>query len=317
MTKYLIRRALSTAVLIFLVSSIVFFMVHLLPGDPALTILGGEFTSPTEAQLETVRDELGLNEPLHRQYIDWLSGIVLLDLGTSLTTGDSVIDTLMTRFARSAFLAVPAMVLAVLVGMPLGMLAAQSRKTVWDPIFSAIALMGFSTPLFVSGLLLVYIFAINIGWLPSGGYTNPTHNLQEFLRLSILPIVTLSLPSIAVIMRMTRSSVLEQIGMDYVRTARSKGLAERNVLAVHVIRNALLPVITVMGLQFGNLVTGSVLVEFIFSWPGLGRLLLTSVASRDYPVIQAIILVVACAFVVLNFLTDMSYAVIDPRIRYK
>jgi peptide/nickel transport system permease protein len=189
------------------------------------------------------------------------------------------------------------------------------RRTMWDPIISAVALLGFSVPTFVVGTLLILLFAVNLGWLPAGGYIDPREDLTGFFRAAALPICSLSLGPLAIIMRMTRSSVLEELGLDYVRTARAKGLAEAPVIMRHVLRNSMLPVITVMGLQFGGLFAGSVIIEFIFNWPGMGRLFLSAIGQRDYPVIQAVVLVVALSFVLINLLTDLSYALFDPRIR--
>ena len=316
MIAYLARRMIHTVILVFVIITIVFLMVHLIPGDPAIMILGGEDATPSAQDIATVRSQLGLDKPLYRQYGEWLGHLTQLDLGTSFTTHQAVTTTLVHRLPRSLMLGLPAVILAALLGVPLGIAGARLRETHWDPIISAIALLGFSVPVFVTGVLLVLFFAVDLGWLPSGGYVNPFHDGVGFLKAALLPILALAMGPLAVNMRMTRSSVLEELGLDYVRTARAKGLAERPVILAHVLRNSLLPVITVMGLQIGGLFSGSILVEFIFNWPGIGQLFFSAISQRDYPVVQGVVLIVALAFVLVNLLTDISYAVLDPRIRF-
>lgn len=316
MTAYIIRRFISMLVLLFLVATAVFMILHVLPGDPAITVLGGMEAHPSQEAITHVREQLGLNLPLYQQYGRWLGQLARLDFGTSFTSHASVARELGRRLPRTLMLIVPAEMLAILLGVPLGIGAARWRRTLWDPLISALALLGFSTPVFVSGTLLVLAFALKLHWLPSGGFVSPADDAGKFLRAAILPIVTLSLAPLATTMRMTRSSMLEQLGLDYVRTARAKGLRDARVLYGHVLRNALLPVVTIVGLHVGFMFAGSVLVEFIFNWPGINAFLLTSITARDYPVIQAIVLVVAAIFILINFLTDLSFAVLDPRIRY-
>lgn len=317
MTRYLIRRLLVTIGLVGLIMMVVFFAIHLLPGDPAQAVLGGEEANPRPEQIERVRRELGLDDPITVQFGRFATGALTGDLGNSFVRREPVSQMLRVAFLRTLMVAVPAVLLAASFGIALGLLSARARNSIWDPLFSALALVGFSVPSFVSGLALVLVFAVALGWLPSGGYVHPSDDFRAFLTRAVLPVATLMLPTLAVTMRMTRSSVLEQVDMDYVRTARAKGLSESKVLSRHVLRNALLPIVTVVALQFGNLVTGSVIVEYIFNWPGVGRMLLSAVTSRDYPVIQGTMLYVAVAFVFINFLTDVLYAFIDPRIRYR
>lgn len=317
MTRYLIRRLLSTIVLLFVIITFVFLMIHLLPGDPATAILGGEDASPSPQALERVREELGLNKPIHEQYLSWFGRLMRLDLGESFVTNKTVAEDISNRLPRTLMITLPAVVLAIILGIPLGIIAAKSRRTALDPIISAFSLLGFSTPVFVSGLLLVLLFALKLGWLPSGGFVSPRDDFPTFLKSAILPIVTLSLGPMATTMRMTRSSVLEQLGLDYVRTARAKGLGEFTTLFRHVLRNSMLPVITVIGLQFGHMFAGSVIVEMVFFWPGVSMGLIQAIASRDYPTIQGVILLIATAFVLINLLTDLSFALFDPRIRYE
>lgn len=316
MGAYLIRRTISMLVLLYLIITAVFLLLHVLPGDPALAVLGGIDASPTEEDIARVREELELNRPLYEQYITWMGDIIRLDLGESFVNNRSVSGDLFTRLPRTMMIIVPAVILAVVTGIPLGILAARFRRSLVDPAISSVALLGFSVPVFVSGLLLVYLFSIQLGWLPANGYVDPRDDFVGFLKRAALPIVTLSLSPMAITMRMTRSSMLEQLGLDYVRTARAKGLKELSTLYHHVLRNALLPVVTVVALQFGAMFAGSVLVEFIFNWPGVNAYLLTSIMVRDYPVVQGVVLVIATIFVLINFLTDISFAFIDPRIRH-
>jgi peptide/nickel transport system permease protein len=292
-------------------------LIHILPGDPASAILGGvEGGAQTPAAIQRVREQLGLDRPLHVQYWDSLTGLVQLDLGTSFFSRQPVTTEILNRLPRTLLITVPSVLLAIIVGIPLGVAAARLRNTFIDPLLSAFALLGFSTPVFVTGLILVLIFSLNLGWLPSGGFVHPADDLVGFLKSAALPVFALSLGPMATTMRMTRSSVLEQLGLDYVRTARSKGLNEFTTVYRHVLRNAMLPVITVVGLQFGHMFAGSVLIELIFFWPGISLLLVQSINNRDYPVIQGVILTISTAFVMINLITDLSFALFDPRIRY-
>ena len=316
MGAYLIRRTISTIVLLYLIITAVFLLLHLLPGDPALAVLGGIDANPSEEDIALVRERLGLDRPLYVQYFDYLGNVVQLDFGESFVSGRSVSSDIGTRLPRTLMIIVPAIIVAVLIGMPLGIIAARYRQSLIDPAVSAVALLGFSVPVFVIGLLLVYIFSIQLGWLPANGYVDPRDDFPEYVKRSTLPIVALSLGPMALTMRMTRSSMLEQLGLDYVRTARAKGLTELTTLYRHVLRNALLPIVTIVALQFGAMFAGSVLVESIFNWPGVNTYLLTAIGVRDYPVVQGVVAVVASIFVLINFLTDISFAFFDPRIRH-
>ena len=316
MGAYLIRRTISTIVLLYLIITAVFLLLHLLPGDPALAVLGGIDANPSEEDVAAVREKLGLDRPLYVQYFDYLGSVVRLDFGESFVSGRSVSADIATRLPRTLMIIVPAIIVAVVVGMPLGIIAARYRQSLIDPAVSAVALLGFSVPVFVSGLMLVYIFSIQLSWLPANGYVDPRDDFLEYVQRSILPIIALSLGPMALTMRMTRSSMLEQLGLDYVRTARAKGLTELTTLYRHVLRNALLPIVTIVALQFGAMFAGSVLVESIFNWPGVNTYLLTAIGVRDYPVVQGVVAVVATIFVLINFLTDISFAFFDPRIRH-
>jgi peptide/nickel transport system permease protein len=316
MALYLVRRTALSALLLFIVASLLFFSLHLLPGDPALLVLGGDAAQPTPDQIARVRSRLGLDRPLPVQYLTWLLRVSRGDLGTSLLDDRPVARDLRNRLPRTLQLVVPASILAVAAGVPLGMFAARRRGQLADPAASAAALVGFSVPVFVAGMLLVFVFSLTLGWFPPTGYVPFDEDSAGFLRHLVLPVLALAAAPMATVMRMTRSSYLEQAALDYVRTARAKGLAEPAVARRHILRNALLPVVTVTGLQVGSMFAGAVLVEYIFSWPGLNTLLLNSLHTRDYPVIQGVVLLGATLFVVVNLVTDLCYAVINPRIRY-
>ena len=318
MTTYILRRLAHSAILLFAIATVVFLMIHILPGDPATAILGGEDRTPSQEQIDQVREQLGLDRPLYVQYAQWWINLAQLDLGTAFGTNRPVTQTLLVeRLPRSLMIGIPSLIVAVALGIPLGIVGAQLRRTMWDPIISAVALLGFSIPVFVIGLVMVLVFAVGLSWLPSGGYVSPLDDVTGFVRAATLPTLALAMGPLAVVMRMTRSSVLEQMGLDYVRTARAKGLAPYPVLLKHVLRNSLLPVVTVVGLQLGSVFSGSVIVEFIFNWPGIGRVLLQAVIERDYPVIQGVMLIVAAMFVIINLITDIIYGILDPRIRYR
>jgi peptide/nickel transport system permease protein len=315
--RYILRRTGASLVLLFVVATILFFSIHLLPGDPTLLILGGDAAQPTPEQIATVRTKLGLDQPLWLQYVTWLKRVSQGDLGRSLVDDRPVARDLANRLPRTLQLVIPATLVASAVGVPLGVFAARRRGRLADPLSSSAALMGFSMPVFVVGMLLVALFSITLGWLPPTGYVAPGEDAAGFLRHLILPVLALSAAPMAITMRMTRSSFLEQSSLDYVRTARAKGLPEHRVAAHHVLRNALLPVVTVVGLQVGGMFAGAVLVEYIFSWPGLNTLLLNSMSTRDYPIIQGVVLLAAVLFVFVNLITDLCYALVNPRIRFE
>jgi len=317
MWKYVLRRVGVSLLLLFMVATILFFSIHLLPGDPILLILGGDTAQPTPEQIEMVRVKLGLDKPLWLQYVIWLKRVCQGDLGRSLVDERSVARDLANRLPRTLQLVIPATLVAAAIGVPLGMFAARRRGRLADPAASAIALLGFSMPVFVVGMLFVVVFSLELGWFPPTGYVPFGEDPKGFLRHLILPVLALAAAPMAITMRMTRSSFLEQSALDYVRTARAKGLPEPTVAWRHVLRNALLPVVTVIGLQAGSMFAGAVLVEYIFSWPGLNMLLLNSISTRDYPIIQGVVLLAAVMFVLVNLITDLCYAVINPRIRYE
>ena len=316
MRAYLIRRMVTALGMLWVVASIVFFSIYLLPGDPAHTILGGMDANPTPEQLQAVREKLGLDRPVVTRYVEWLAHVLRGDFGRSLINDRPVAADLVVRLGRTLQLIVPAISIAVMLGVPAGVFAARRRGTIYDPVTSAVTLLGFSVPVFVVGPMLVYVFALWLRVLPSGGYVHPVEHPTTFLTYLVMPALALAAGPMATTMRMARSAVLEQLPLDYVRTARSKGLSDPGVLGHHVLRNALLPVLTIVGLQIGAMFAGSVIVEAIFNWPGMNAFLLQAIGVRDYPVIQAVVFTASGVFITINFLTDVGYAVLDPRIRY-
>ncbi len=304
LTLYLVKRFFGLFFTIIGVITILFILLHSIPGDPARVIAG---IMASEEEVARIRAQLGLDKPLYVQYFTYLYRMLRLDLGVSARTQAPVIDEVMARLPNTIILAVTSMAIALAVGIPLGVLAALHRNTVIDMVVSGASLVGISMPVYWTGLILIAVFAVQLGILPAGGYGSWRH--------LILPSITLSLYLIAFIMRMTKSSILETLGQDYVRLAISKGLPWRQVLTRHVIRNALIPVVTVAGLQFGNLLGGAVLTETVFAWPGMGRLIVDSIFARDYPVVQGAIFVFALLFALVNLAVDILYTILDPRIR--
>jgi ABC-type dipeptide/oligopeptide/nickel transport system permease component len=290
---------------VFLVVTLVFLAFRVIPGDPAQMYAGEQATRET---LEQVRKELGLDKPVHVQYVEYLKNLARGDLGRSYITRRPVIVEISTRFANTVKLSLAAISLAVVTGLTMGLIAAVKQERFWDYLFSILALVGISTPVFWLALILMYIFSLRLHILPTAGNQTWKHYL--------MPTFCLSVYSIAFITRMTRSALLEVFGEDYVRTARAKGLPERMVLLRHILRNALIPITTVVGLRFGYMLGGAVVTETVFAWPGMGRLLVTAVEQRDIPIVQGVLLVFGTAFVLINLVVDILYSVIDPRIRY-
>lgn len=314
MAGFLIKRLLYAALQLLLVGTLVFSLLHLLPGDPVMVVLGSE-RMPDPEVIEAVRTELGLNQPLHIQYLDWLGGMLQGDMGTSLANEKPVWDRVFTRVPRTLQLVGAAMLLASVIGVSLGAIAALQWNRLTDNVVSAIASVGISIPVYVAGTILVLVFAVQLQLLPNAGYTPPDRDLMGFLRALTLPAITLALTPTAIITRTTRSNLVDVRFQDYVRTARSKGLPEWRVVSRHMLRNAFIPVLTIIGIQMGTLLGGTVIVEFIFNWPGLSTLLITSIERRDYPVVQGIVLVIATLFILINLFVDIAYGWLDPRIR--
>ncbi|MGD8763480.1 MAG: ABC transporter permease [Desulfobacteraceae bacterium] len=305
MYNYLIKRLLSTIPVLIGISLLLFFMLRMLPGDPA-QVLAGQMATPEE--IENIRHQLGLDRPIYEQYAVYMSHLVRFDLGRSARTQNPVTVEIWARLPNTILLAVVAITLACLFGIPAGIISAVRPYSWTDYLVTMSALFGISMPVFWLGLMLVVVFAVILKWLPAGGTGSWQH--------VILPSFTLAAFVVAFIARMTRSTMLETLSQDFTTTARSKGLKEQVVIVKHALRNALIPIITVVGLQFGSLLAGAVLTETVFAWPGLGRLLYDSISARDYPMIQGVILIFGLLYIFVNLVVDLIYAFVDPRIRY-
>ncbi len=292
---------------------ITFLAMRLVPGD-VVDILLNEYYDPKVA--EQMRNLFGLNLPLHVQFLHWAGGLLHGDLGSSLVTGRSVMGELLSRFPATLELTISALLLSLVIAIPAGIVSATRRNTPWDYSVRVVSLLGLSTPNFFLGVLLILLFAVTLHWLPSGGYQPWGAGPLVHLRYLILPTVTLGTAMAAIVMRMTRSSMLEVLRQDYVRTARAKGLGERRIAISHALRNALIPVVTVVGIQVGFLLGGAVIVEKIFSWPGLGTLIVNAIIQRDYPLVQGAVLALALFFVAANFAVDLLYLYLNPRLRH-
>jgi glutathione transport system permease protein len=306
MLQYLVKRLLGVLPTLLIVALFVFLFVHLLPGDPARLAAGQDATPET---VELVRQDLGLDQPLPQQFVRFLRGVVHWDFGVSLRTKRPVSEEIGDRFMPTFWLTVWSMAWSVLIGMAIGIVSAVFRNRAPDRIGMTLAVSGISFPAFALGMVLMQIFSVQLGWLPTVGADTWKHY--------ILPSLTLGAAVAAIMARFTRSSFVDILGEDYIRTARAKGLDETRVVTKHGMRNALIPVVTMMGLQFGFLLGGSIVVEKVFNWPGLGRLLVDAVDMRDYKVIQALVLLFSLEFILINLIVDVLYGVINPTIRYR
>ena len=306
MLSYITRRLVLTVPVLFGVATLVFSLIHLVPGDPAQAMLGDGASPDDIAQLRT---RLGLDRPLTEQYARYLRGLVRGDLGTSLRTQQPVTTQIAERLPATAELASAAMLVAVALALPLGLIAAVWRGTWVDQSAMGLALVGISVPGFWLGPLLALVFAVELGWLPVSGRGTLAH--------LVLPAITLGSALAAILARMTRASVLEELREQYVVAARARGASRVRAVVVHALRNSLIPVVTILGLQLGAVLTGSIITETIFSWPGVGRLLIQSINFRDYPMVQGCILLIAVTYVTMNLLTDLVYGWLDPRIRFE
>lgn len=313
MLAYTIRRLLLTIPVMLLVATAVFLLLHLTPGDPVGVMLG---TDASEAQRLAVRKELGLDRPLPVQYAEWLSRAVRGDLGRSLFLDQPVTRALLDRVQPTLLLTVMSSLVAVIIGLPTGVLAARRRGSFLDLGVMGIAMLGISMPTFWLGLNLILLFAVKLRWLPVAGYEPLSSGLWSSLRYLILPSVTLGAAQGALLARMTRSMMLDVLNQDYIRTARAKGLVERSVVVRHALRNAFIPLLTVIGLTFAVLIGGAVVTEQIFNIPGVGRLLILAIGRRDFPLVQGAVLIIAALYVLINLVVDLLYAVVDPRIRH-
>ncbi|MGH9242153.1 MAG: nickel ABC transporter permease [Vicinamibacterales bacterium] len=306
MGRFLARRLVLTIPVLLGVATLVFSLIHLIPGDPAQAMLG---EAAPQSDVEELRRQLGLDRPLAEQYAVFLGGLLKGDLGTSLRTGLPVTEQIVERMPATFELAAAAMLVAIVFSMPLGIAAAVRRGTVVDHAAMTVSLAGVSVPNFWLGPLLAIVFAVELGWLPVSGRGTWAH--------LVLPAVSLGAALAAILARMTRATMLEELREPYVQAARARGVSRSRAVMRHAFRNSLIPVVTLIGLQFGAVLTGAVITETIFAWPGIGRLLIQSIGFRDYPLVQGCILLIALTYVAVNLITDMLYGVLDPRIRYE
>ncbi|HUZ65652.1 MAG TPA: ABC transporter permease [Acetobacteraceae bacterium] len=313
---WVLRRIGISLVLVWIVATVVFMAVHLVPGDPAVLLLSQGGVAPDPSAVAQLRHQLGLDQPLLAQYAHSMLGLLHGNLGRSMQDDSRVMPEILRRLPRTLELIVAGGVFGVAFGLPGGTVAAVRRGGAFDRVASWVAALALAVPVFVVGTLLVLVFAQRLRWLPAGGYVPFARHPLEHLAMLAMPAVTIGLPLAGVIFRMTRASVLDVAARDFVRTARAKGVPARRILTRHIVRNALMPVLTVLALQLGTLLGGTVLVEYVFNWPGLSGLLVDSVAARDYPEVVGIILVISVLFVGLNLVVDLLYAVLDPRVRH-
>ncbi len=313
MLSYLFGRLLALLPVLLVVAVVVFVLIHLTPGDPARVLLGQD---ATPGQVAAFRHELGLDRPLPFQFVLWLGRALHGDLGLSLFQHVPVAADIVAHAGPTATLALLGLTVALLIGIPVGVVSAVFRNSWLDQASLALAMLGAAVPSFWLGLSLIVLFAVDLGWLPSSGYRSPAAGWGQSLHYLILPALALGLPNSSLIIRFTRSSLLDVMGNDYIRTAHAKGLSLRRVVFRHAFRNALVPILTVVGLTFAALMGGAVVTETVFSLPGIGQLIVSSVLRRDYPVIQGVILMVAIVYVLINLAVDLMYFVVDPRVRY-
>lgn len=313
MRAYVLRRLGALVLTLFLISVIIFLVMRVIPGDPAQIILGTEADPELLAKL---REKLGLNRPLPVQYAGWLKGVVIGDLGDSINYGVPVSSLIASRLAVTGPLAALALFFTIIIAIPLGIYAATHHNRLGDYGIMVLSQLGISIPEFWLGILLILLLAVYARWFPAGGFTDWAESPLGALKSLLLPALALGIVRAAVITRMTRSSLLEVLGEDYVRTARSKGLAERVVIYKHALRNSLISVVTVLALQLGGLLAGTIIIESVFYLPGMGRLVILAIAQRDLPVVQGIVLLIAAVIILVNFAVDLLYGLLDPRIRY-
>lgn len=312
MLKYILRRLLMIVPTFLIVAVVVFALMRLAPGDPA-AVMVGDLDDPTV--LEQVREELGLNEPLPAQFAIWFGNVIRGELGQSLMTGEDVLDAMLKRFRVTAQIVFVSVILAILIAIPVGLLAAWRQNRTSDVITMFLVILAVSVPSFWVGILLILVFGVELGWLPTIGYVPVSENLAEGLRYLILPVTALLLGEMASLARMMRSSTIEVLRLEYITHARAKGLPERTVLWRHALPNAFAPVLTVLGLMLGSLLGGAVVIETVFTLPGLGRFLVDGIYARDYPVVQGTLLLVAGIYVLTNLIVDLLYPLFDPRVR--
>lgn len=315
MVNYALRRLLIAAALIVAVGTLTQLAIHMIPGDPAYLILGAEM-APDPQVLESLRHQLGLDRPIYEQVLSGLYGLFTFNLGKSLQDGRSVSNLIIQTLPISFVLVISATLVAVLIGMTLGAIAAIKHNSTIDWGATIFATLGISTPVFVSGTFLIYLFSLYLGWVPASGYVSLFENPAAFLKRLLLPTLTVGFAHGAEIARMTRSCMLETLRADYITTARSKGLKETAVLVKHGLRNALIPVVAMIGIQFGSMFGRTVLIEAVFNWPGMMSAMVIAARFHDYPAVRGILMVIAAIFILINLIVDLAYAYLDPRIVY-
>lgn len=312
MIGYILKRVLSLIPVLFVVSVAIFLIVHITPGEPAAVILGLE---ATEDQVQELREEMGLNLPIYEQYFNWVTDVIHGDLGNSYFMKEPVTEAIMKHLEPTLSLAILGEIVALILAIPVGIIAAYRRGSAIDQSLMVISLLGMAVPSFLLGLLLMLLVGVHLQWLPVAGYEPIPEGLWEHIKYLILPAISLGAIQAALVARMTRSSMLEVLNTNFIKTARSKGVKEYKVVIKHALRNAFLPILTVIGQSFGTLVTGAVVVETIFNLPGIGQLIINSIERRDFAVIQGVVLFVTLVYVLINLIVDLLYGVIDPRVR--
>lgn len=312
MVKYVIKRILSLIPVLFVVSIAIFLIIHITPGDPAAVMLG---VDATEEQLQELREYYGLDKPIYEQYLIWISGVFKGDFGTSYFMKQPVLTAILDHLYPTLSLSIMALVITILIAIPLGIAAANRRGTIADQSIMGVSLLGMSVPSFLLGLLLILLFGVKLGWLPVAGYQPLSSGLWNHIQYLIMPAISLGAIQAALVARMTRTSMLEVLSTNYVKTAQAKGVKKAVIIYKHALRNAFLPILTVIGQTFGVLVAGAVVTETIFNIPGIGQLIINSVERRDYAVIQGVVLFVTLVYVFINLIIDLLYGVIDPRVR--
>ena len=313
MLTFIVRRLLSTVLVMAIVAVFIFLLLHLSPGDPAAIIVGD---NATQAQIDAVRRQLGLDEPLAVQFVHWLAGVLRGDLGISIFSHEPVGKLIAQRIEPTLSLATTTLLLAVAVAVSFGVLAAWKVGTWVDRLVMVLSVVSFSVPVFVVGYLLIYLFSIQLGWLPVQGYAPIAEGFIVWIRHLILPSIALGLAYVALIARITRTAMLDVLSEDYIRTARAKGVATGPVLMKHALKNAGVPIVTVIGIGIALLIGGVVITETVFNIPGVGRLVVDAISKRDYPIIQGVTLIFSGVYVIVNLIVDLSYTLLDPRIRY-
>jgi peptide/nickel transport system permease protein len=314
MGAYIVRRVLLSIIVLLLITIMAFFLLHIMPGDPAMIMLGMDVS---QERIDALRKELWLDRPLVVQYVHWLFNAIHGDLGKSVIYREDATGIIADRLPVTIHLSLLSLVLSTFVGITAGIICAVRRGSFLDAVITLLANIGIAIPIFWLGILGIYALGLHLGWLPIQGYTSPFDDLWLSIKKAIMPVICLAIPAIAVLARQTRSSMLEVVRQDYIRTAWSKGLQEQGVVLRHALKNALIPVVTVLGIQLRTLVGGAVLVEKVFNIPGMGRLLVDSVLNKDFIIVQACTLIIAAVVLLANLLVDISYGWLDPRIRYQ